>query len=315
MTRLTLKPPADFDLPRDACSYGYFRLWPNHWDPDTETFHRVFDLDDGPTRVAITQSEVGAPLRLAADRTLVRAEQTAVKQGVTRMFRLDEHEADIKAFHALDPRWKATGHGRVMRSPTLFEDVIKTITSCNVQWTSTIFMNRRLCEVLGRPVPSRTRNDTLPTHAFPSAAKLARTKPETLRSRCRFGYRDARTVQLAKRFAPRGATPPELNEAALDAAPDDELRDMLITLPGVGPYAAANIMQLLGRYGRLPLDSESVRHGRTVLGFDGTDAQVMRQVDAHFEPFGEHKFRSYWFELWTDYEAKTGAASTWAPEA
>lgn len=26
-------------------------------------------------------------------------------------------------------------------------------------------------------------------------------------------------------------------------------------------------MQLLGRYARLPLDTESVRHGRTMLGF------------------------------------------------
>jgi hypothetical protein len=44
---------------------------------------------------------------------------------------------------------------------------------------------------------------------------------------------------------------------------------MLIALPGVGPYAAANIMQLLGRYHRLPLDTESVAHGRNVLGLKG----------------------------------------------
>lgn len=315
MTRLTIKPPADYDLPRDACSYGYFRLWPNHWDPDTETFHRVLDLEDGPTRLAITQRDNGS-LRVDADRSLSRSEQAATRQGITRMLRLDESQETIAAFHKLDRRWKRTGHGRVMRSPTLFEDVVKTVTSCNVQWTSTIHMNRRLCEVLGRPVKSRRRDDPLPTHAFPSAAKLARTKPETLRRRCRLGYRDKRLVELARLFAPRRG------ETGIDAAwledpatSDDDVHAVLLTLPGIGPYAAANIMQLLGRYGRLPLDSESVRHGRTVLGFEGTDARIMRQVDAHFAPFGDQKFRSYWFELWTDYEAKEGAASSWLPQA
>lgn len=311
MTRLTITPPDDYDLARDACSYGYFRLWPNHWDPDTDTFHRVLDLDDGPTRLAITQRTSGK-LRVDADRALSRPEQSAARRGIARMLRLDESAETIATFHALDSRWKRTGHGRVMRSPTLFEDVVKTVTSCNVQWTSTVHMNRRLCEVLGRPVPTRRRDDPLPTHAFPSAAKLARTRPETLRQRCRLGYRDKRLVELARRFTP-GQDAIDVDWLENPATSDDDLHAELLTLPGIGPYAAANIMQLLGRYARLPLDSESVRHGRTVLGFEGTDARVMRQVDAHFAPFGDQKFRSYWFELWTGYEDKQGAASTWEP--
>ena len=40
-----------------------------------------------------------------------------------------------------------------------------------------------------------------------------------------------------------------------DELPDDELAAQLLALPGVGPYAAAHIMMLLGRYSRLILDS------------------------------------------------------------
>jgi 3-methyladenine DNA glycosylase/8-oxoguanine DNA glycosylase len=125
------------------------------------------------------------------------------------------------------------------------------------------------------------------------------------------GYRDARIVDLA-RLCARGA----IDEARLcdPATPEATVRAELIELPGIGPYAAANLMQLVGRYGHIPLDSESVRHGRSVLGFKGTPAQVMKRVDRHFAPYGPHKFRSYWFELWAFYEAKRGPSWTWDRE-
>ncbi|MEO1510530.1 MAG: hypothetical protein AAFU70_00500, partial [Planctomycetota bacterium] len=86
------------------------------------------------------------------------------------------------------------------------------------------------------------------------------------------------------------------------------------SLPGIGPYAAGTIMMLLGRYSRLALDTESVRHGKAVLGMEGTEAQLYKQLAAHYEPFGRHKFRSYWFELWDFYESRRGAAEEWDRE-
>ena len=129
-----------------------------------------------------------------------------------------------------------------------------------------------------------------------------------VRARCRVGYRDQRIVELARLFV-RG----EIDEAWLTdpATTDDEAFAFLKTLPGIGPYAAGNIMQLLGRYSFLALDTESLRHGRTVLGYEGTDAQVLKKLRAHYEPFGAHKFRSYWFELWRWYELRRGHSAEW----
>ena len=39
--------------------------------------------------------------------------------------------------------------------------------------------------------------------------------------------------------------------------------------------------------------------------------QVMKRVHAHFAPFGDNAFRSYWFEMWVHYEKKAGPAHTW----
>jgi 3-methyladenine DNA glycosylase/8-oxoguanine DNA glycosylase len=308
-TRLNIAVPSDYDLSRDVCSYGYFLLAPNHWDVPTRSLFRVLHLDDGPTTARISRGRATpggecSPLRAVFDRTLSRAEQARARVQITRMLRLDETAEHLDEFHRLDPRFAPAGRGRLFRSPTLFEDVVKTVTSCNVTWPGTITMNARLCEVLGGRSPTGG-------HAFPTPAKLARARPGTLRARCRVGYRDTRLVELARLFH-RG----EIDEARLEdpATPDDEVFMTLKALPGVGPYAAGNIMQLLGRYSRLALDTESLRHARSVLGYEGTDRELLRRLEAHYAPFGTHKFRSYWFELWDFYERKAGPAHTWERE-
>lgn len=308
-TRLSIPVPRDFVLRRDACSYGYFLLAPNHWDPRREVFSRVVSLPEGPALVEVAQpGNRGTPLAVRSSRVLATQEKQELKAQLTRMLRLDETHEVVRAVHKLDPRLKRSGRARLFRSPTLFEDVIKTVTSCNVTWPSTVQMNRRLCEVLGDPVESAGTT----RHSFPSAQTIARTRPATLRARCRVGYRDQRIIELARLFT----TPP--SRGGIDqqwmqdpSTPDDAIHEVLLELPGIGPYAAANIMQLLGRYARLPLDTESVRHGKTVLGMKGSPSKIMKLIHRHFAPFGPHAFRSYWFELWDYYEAKHGKSWTW----
>lgn len=374
---LKIAVPEDFVLSRDCCSYGYFLLAPNFWNVKAQTLTRVLNINKRALRAVITQratptaasaltTSPSTPLtiRIEGDlptslpdgsptsRTARTAARNTITAHITRMLRLDESAETLAEFHALDPRWKASGQGRLFRSPTFFEDVIKTVTSCNVQWPGTITMNTRLCAVVGKrltspkqastskkTIPHALRNADIDTHAFPAIDALALVRPATLRARCRVGYRDQRIVEIARLFKEAtskksysknssslnsASKKPTLESAkkacintfdlaaALDpATTDDDLFELLQELPGVGPYAAANILQLLGRYAHLPLDTESVRHGRVVLGFTGTPREVMNKVHAHFEPFGIHRFRSYWFEIWAYYEAKHGPAWTW----
>ena len=68
----------------------------------------------------------------------------------------------------------------------------------------------------------------------------------------RAGYRGAYLRKLAADVAEG-----ELDVEALadPEVSDDEAAERLLALPGVGPYACAHVMMLLGRYGRLVLDS------------------------------------------------------------
>ncbi|MGH7242489.1 MAG: DNA-3-methyladenine glycosylase family protein [Phycisphaerales bacterium] len=302
MSSFTITPPSDYSLARDVCSYGYFLLAPNRWNVKDQSLSRALLLEKDIVGIVISQPKGrDKSLRVGTDRAISKTQTALAEEQIRRMLRLDEDESHVREFHKVDPRWKRTGRARLFRSPSLFEDVLKTVTSCNVTWPGTVHMNRRLCEVVGRSSPSGLLT-------FPTAAALSRTRPETLRSRCRVGYRDLRIIELSRMFAKRDLEVRIIEDAS---TPDELLHETLLSLPGVGPYAAANIMQLLGRYSRLPLDTESVRHGRSVLGYTGSSKQIMRRVKDHFAPFESHAFRSYWFEMWVHYEKLQGPANTW----
>lgn len=297
-TTLTLAAPADYLFRRDVCSYGYFLLMPNQWDPAARTLTRWLDLADGSARVTLAQpgDAAGLPVKAKFDRALSRTEQAQAKRMIARMLRLDETESATARFHAIDPRWKVSGRARLFRSPTFFEDLIKTVTNCNVQWSGTIRMNERLCAVINP--------------AFPKPSQLARRKPESLRTRCGLGYRDQRIVELGRIVA---AGELDIERLEDPATPDEDVERTLVALPGIGPYAAANIMQLLGRYSRLALDTETMRHGKAVLGMTEEGKALERRLHKHYQAFGDQRFRSYWFELWDFYEQVKGPAWDWEP--
>ena len=301
-SRLNIEVPSDFWLPEAACSYGYFLLAPNRWRPETQSFERKFDLAEfgmPPLGVEATIDQPGgqgAPMRVRCKASLGRAEQTRLKRAVSRMFHVDR---DLAAWFRRSPAAAGRGFGRLFRSPTLFEDMVKTITNCNVGWPSTIKMNHLMVERVGEG-------------AFPSPDRLARWAPARLQRVCRVGYRAKRIVGLARRFD-RGEIDPEWYESPERST--DELREAILRFDGFGPYAAANVLQLLGRYDHLPIDTESYRLYCKQTGRPRPkNAKLLDPlIEARYKRFGKHRFIAYWFDLWRDYESQRGIAWTWQP--
>ena len=93
--------------------------------------------------------------------------------------------------------------------------------------------------------------------------------PESFyRDDARAGYRGAYLRAIAAAVADGSIDLEELDGRS--DLPDDEVAARLLALPGIGPYAAAHVMMLLGRYGRLILDSwtrpkySQLTSGRTI---------------------------------------------------
>ena len=78
--------------------------------------------------------------------------------------------------------------------------------------------------------------------------------------------------------------------------PTEEVEARLRSLRGIGPYAAANVLMLLGRYDHLPVDSwlrATVRRA----WFEGRDVPD-RELIAAFEPFRPYRTLAWRFYDW-----------------
>jgi endonuclease III len=86
----------------------------------------------------------------------------------------------------------------------------------------------------------------------------------------------------------------ELDLAALEvpAVADAVLAKKLLALPGIGPYGAANLMQLLGRCAEVACDTETVRHLKEQHGLAGCNLQNVRKVAAKVRRPATHSTRT-----------------------
>ena len=90
-----------------------------------------------------------------------------IRRAAAHLLRLDEDLSPFYAAAAADPElaWVTSGAGRMIRSPTVFEEVVKTICTTNCTWSATIRMVSALVEHLGEAAPGAT--DGPLGHAFP----------------------------------------------------------------------------------------------------------------------------------------------------
>ncbi len=288
MSILSIPTPARFDLESAVCRYGYYQLAPNVWDKPKRALHRPLRCGDRTVVMTrTTQSRDGQKLRVVCDRRVSRLQAHAIKRQITRMLRLEE---DFAGWYRVNPNARQRGDARLFRSPTLFEDMIKTITVCNVTWSTTILMNRLLCEHVGKG-------------AFPTARQLANYGAVALKANCKVGYRAERIVRLARDVCDGTI---ELDWFETTDAPTDAVFEALRAIYGFGDYAAANVLQHVCRYDRLAIDSETYRHFREVhqVATPRDSAglrRLHRKIEAHYAKFTPYQFLAYWFELWRGY--------------
>jgi 3-methyladenine DNA glycosylase/8-oxoguanine DNA glycosylase len=298
----SLPMPDDFDFRRAVCSHGWFVLAPNRWDPLSASLETVIPLDrTRAVRVRVRQER----RRLVIEAGKVSAAHAeTVRACVRRMLRLDEN---LSAFHILCRQFEshhAAGDarfGRLLRAPSLFEDIVKVMCTCNVAWRQTVNMVERLVSRWGNPVdpPGQT------ARSFPTAASLARAQPLELRTLARLGYRAAFVSALARDVS-EGRV--DLQQFERFKGPTSEMQRFLRRIHGIGPYAASNLCMLLGRYDCLAIDTELMRflterHPRRRF----TPASIRRC----YEKWHPYQFLAYWWELWNGYEQRHGPAHTW----
>jgi 3-methyladenine DNA glycosylase/8-oxoguanine DNA glycosylase len=188
-----------------------------------------------------------------------------------------------------------SGAGRLLRSPTVFEDVVKTICTTNCAWSATVRMVSALVESLGEPGPAA---DGAYGRAFPTPEAMARKNIGFYTGTVRAGYRAAYLRALSKSVASGELDLEALACANTEELPDEELSARLLALPGVGPYAAAHVMMLLGRYTPLVLDSWT---RPKYLKVSGARRAKDTTIERRFRRYGEYAGLAFWLYLTRDW--------------
>jgi len=281
------------DLWRTLSSHGVADLPPNAIDEEARTLETTLALPRGRARtIRIRAGRPGFALVESAD--VGSRDAVVLADAARHMLRLD---ADLSPFYDAarddpDLGWACAGAGRMVRSPTVFEDVVKTICTTNCAWSATVRMSTALVSELGIQAPDGKR-------AFPTPGAMAQAGEAFYKDVVRSGYRGQYLRTLASDVA-SGAV--DLEALADPELPDDEVAARLLALPGCGPYATAHMMMLLGRYSRLILDSWTRPKYARLNGRKASD----RTIERRFRRYGPYAGLAFWLYLTRDWVAETG---------
>jgi 3-methyladenine DNA glycosylase/8-oxoguanine DNA glycosylase len=137
-------------------------------------------------------------------------------------------------------------------------------------------------QALGVPWP-----DDPSRRSFPTPDAILAAGERFFREEVRLGYRVRAVLELAERAE-------ELERLKEEPLPTVELRRRLLNYRGVGPYGAATVLTLLGRYDDLAIDSEmrAFAARRYFGGRKPTDAEVR----ALYASWGCWKSLGYWLD-------------------
>jgi N-glycosylase/DNA lyase len=178
--------------------------------------------------------------------------------------------------------------GRLLRSPTVWEDLVKTICTTNCSWALTKIMVNNLVTKLGQGVGTQAAS----LRAFPTAREMVAQDEHVYRQEIKAGYRAPYFIELAEKVASGELDPESWLHSDL---PTPELKKEMKKVKGVGDYAAENLLKLVGRYDGLALDSwlrsqfyKNHNNGRTCKDI---------KIERHYKKYGEWRGLVIWCDM------------------
>ena len=284
--KLILETHEQFNFKTAVYSHGWSELLPFQIDDVNWRLSYVFTARK-PISAVISETNGNIEIDVAAD-DLDQRTKEKIQRDTRHILRLDE---DLNEFYRLTKKEKRLAWiaklsaGRLLRSPAVFEDLVKTLCTTNCSWGLTKNMTRNLVEKLGAESVDGSR-------AFPTAEAMAEMPEDFYRSEIRAGYRSPYFVELAEKVASGKLDPETWLHSDL---PTKELKKEMKSVKGVGDYAAENLLKLVGRYDGLALDSW-LRAQFYKKHFSGQVCND-REIELFYEKFGSWRGLAIWCDM------------------
>ncbi len=303
-----MQVPEPFDLDLVVRSHGWYDLPPWRYDEGGKLLGRPLRLASGRSIYAeVTPSEEpggGLALRIAANGPLPPGGGHEVREALRACLALDEdlspfyqRIAELEARPPASPAaplpqlaWAARrGAGRLLRSPTVFEDAVKTLCTTNCTWALTRVMVSNLVGRLGDAAPLGAR-------CFPTPQAMAQRTERFYRQSIHAGYRAPYLRALAARAASGEVDLEAWRRSPLET---DALAEEIRGLDGFGPYATEHLLRLLGRHDHLALDSWNRKKVAKLRGKRRLPAD--RTLRRWYAPYGRWAGLAMWLEATADW--------------
>lgn len=289
---INIPVPHNFSFKRTALSHGWCELLPFEFDQRNWRLRRVIELGaNRPITASITSVKSGV-LAVHVKRKIGKRATAKVLQDVRHMLRLDEDLSEFynaTAAHEEFAWIERQGAGRLLRSPTVFEDLVKAITTTNCSWALTVKMVTGLVNHLGRETDDGRRS-------FPAPQAMAEAPLEFYSDVMRAGYRAPYFKELAERVA-GGAL--DVEGWIKSELPTPALKREMKQVKGVGDYAADTLLRLIGRYDGLALDSW-VR-GKFARVHGGGRAVTDEKIARYYSRFASWRGLALWCDMTRDW--------------
>ncbi len=283
---IEIPAPADFSFAETVSAHGWRQLSPFVWDEAASALERTEALPGGTARLRLREGPGRVIVETVGEAAGTDAEAEIARR-VRRMLQLDLPLGEFHAYCRTVPPLAGIAdlrRGRLLRSPTLWEDVVKVIATTNTTWAQTIAMSARLVTNFGTD-----------GRAFPAPAQIAAVSPEKFAAEARMGYRSAYVHAIASAIAGGRLDLERWQDKDLTT---ETLQTRLRSLPGIGPYGAACLLLYLGRPARVNSDSVA----RAALSRELGRAVTDKDVHAFFEAHGDWRGLVYNFYPWRDDE-------------
>ncbi|KAK7333933.1 hypothetical protein VNO80_30714 [Phaseolus coccineus] len=301
------KYKSTFNLEKAVCNHGFFMMAPNKWNPSTKSLQRPLRLMDQRCSVMVTISHPPGENNLHVhvhDVEVLSLEDQQAILALSRMLRIsDEDENAVIEFQKLYPEAKEEGFGRIFRSPSIFEDAVKSLLLCYCSWQRTLKMAKSLCELQLQLSRSNRKKQQL-VENFPIPKELLEISESNLQKQCGLGMRAGYIMKLAKKVEKNSIM------EKLEKERSRFVHTRLIEFNGFGPFSVATTLMCMGKYEKVPADSETKRHLKEVYGIDSSENQplhkIVEEIYGKYTPF---QCIAYWFEVVQNYEKSHGRLS------
>jgi 3-methyladenine DNA glycosylase/8-oxoguanine DNA glycosylase len=276
--------PENFSFRATVYSHGWCELAP--FSLDTENWRLSYVFSDGKSVVPAVICEEKNKLRIDLASSKIKPEK--IVRDTRHILRLDDDLSGLYAAVADNERLAWIAHrraGRLLRSPTVWEDLVKTICTTNCSWALTKIMVNNLVDKLGADAGKGK-------HAFPVPQEMALQDEQFYRIEIKAGYRAPYFIELAEKVASGELNPESWLNSDLPTA---ELKKEMKKVKGVGDYAAENLLKLVGRYDGLALDSwlrsqfyKNHNNGRACKDI---------KIERHYKKYGEWRGLVIWCDM------------------